>query len=585
MIPPSNDAGARARRLLIEALRKRRRHLLWSCAGALVYLTTLLAVPLISRTAIDRVVARGRISSLWPMLVALVALGVLRSAGGALRKWQSGKLMALVGLYLRDALYRHFQRLSFAYHDRVGPGELLSRLSADATMIEESAAFVPFVAQSALLGLGGVAMLAILRPELAAAVVLTVALTAATSWRLASAMHPMARSLQDRLGGLSHFVEQQVRGMRVVKGQGLEPQGFAHADEIVRAVRGEATDLVRKRTWFVTSFTLGPAAALIVVVGFGGWLAARGSISPGVLVAFLQYLGMIVAPVMIGAHLLMVWPRAMASAGRIADVLAEHPDVTSPRPARPLPAGPATIVFDGVTFGYRPGVAVLDDLDLTIEGGTSVGLVGISGAGKTTIAHLVPRFYDPWSGQITLDGVPLETLALDDLRRAVAIVFEDNVILGGSIRENIALGRPTATDGEVHDAARRAHAHDFIGQLANGYETVVGERGMSLSGGQRQRIAIARALLADPRVLILDDATSAVDPRTDEAIRLGLAEVVRGRTTLIIAHRVETLTLVDRVVLMDRGRVVASGAHEQLIADPRYRRALALEDEDQEASA
>jgi ATP-binding cassette subfamily B protein len=237
------------------------------------------------------------------------------------------------------------------------------------------------------------------------------------------------------------------------------------------------------------------------------------------------------------------------------------------------------VTFEGVWFGYHPSRCVLNGLDLTIEAGTSVALVGASGAGKTTAAYLIPRFYDVWGGRVLLDGEPVNELSLNELRRAVSIVFEDTVIFSDTIRRNICMANPAASDEEVRAAARRAHADAFIEALPDGYETVVGEQGASLSGGQRQRIAIARAILSQPRLLILDDATSAVDPTTDEAIRADLAEVLRGRTAIIVAHRVETLELADRVVLIDDGRVVADGTHDRLLAVPAYRAALALDDE------
>ncbi len=299
---------------------------------------------------------------------------------------------------------------------------------------------------------------------------------------------------------------------------------------------------------------------------------------------------------------------------RIAEVLAAESDVAEPRHARHLPAGPGRIEFEHVTFGYGPappgreappsggraaprptdavatlarGVRrpVVDDLSLTIEGGESVALVGASGSGKSTVTYLLCRFYDVWGGEIRLDGARVDDLSLTGLRHAVSVVFEDTVVFTASIRANLAIGRPDATDAELQRAAELAEAHRFILDLPDGYDTVVGPQGYSLSGGQRQRLAIARAILRDSRVLVLDDAMSAVDPPTEAAIRAGLVHAMEGRTTLIIAHRVETISLADRVVLLDRGRVVADGTHDELLTVPAYRRALALDDFEESAAA
>lgn len=580
MNPPScspHTSGPKA--LLLQAVLRRRRHAGLSLAGGLLYLSTMLLVPLCTRAALDRILAGEPASALTPTLLSLGGLGLLRAVGGALRKWQASKLMSSVGADMRDSLYRHFQRLSFAYHDRVAPGDLLARIAGDVTLLQTATAMGPFMLQSMVLGLGGGVMLLTIQPLLALAVVVAVGVTGTASLRLARAMQPTARVLQDRLGDFSRFVEQQVRGIRIVKGHGFEAIGAKTGADLAGTVHGAATQLVRQRARFTSTFFLAPASATLTVVGLGGWLGSRGRMSAGDVFAFLQYLGMLMAPVMVAAQAANIWPNAIAAAGRIAEVLQADPDVVDPPHPLPVPPGGGAVTFEGVTFGYRVDKPVLRGLDLQIEAGTTVAFVGISGAGKTTLTHLIPRFYDPWAGRILLDGVPIDRLPLRELRRNISIVFQDTVVFSSTVRDNIALARPTATESEIREAARRAHAEAFIEALPDGYDTLVGEQGASLSGGQRQRLAIARALLADTRLLILDDATSAVDPGTEQAIRRGLAEVVKGRTTIIVAHRIETLELADRVVLVDDGRVVADGTHDQLLNEPAYRRALALPEE------
>ena len=315
---------------------------------------------------------------------------------------------------------------------------------------------------------------------------------------------------------------------------------------------------------------------MLVVVGLGGWLGATGRMTPGDLLAFFQYVALLITPVIAGAELLSNWPQASAASARIAEVLAAEPDVTERPHARHLPPGPGNDPLRATSrFATAPSRPLFDDLDLVVDGGSSVALVGASGAGKTTLAFLACRFYDPTAGRVFLDGTPVDELRLDELRGAVSIVFEDTVVFTASIRENLRVGRPEASDAEIERAAMLAEADAFVRALPHGYDTVVGPQGYSLSGGQRQRLAIARAILRDSRVLILDDAMSAVDPPTEAAIRRGLVEAMRGRTTLVIAHRVETISLADRVVLLDGGRVVADGTHEELCCElaRQYRQA------------
>jgi ATP-binding cassette, subfamily B, bacterial len=577
--PPSPEARRQARRLIAQAFKARRRELLAGVSGATVYFVTALAVPLLSKEVLDGIVEQHAFRLLLPYLAALVAVGAVRAGAAAHRKYHAAKFMALVGVDLRDRLYLHFQRLSFAYHDRLGPGELMSRVAGDVTVLESVGAMVPFAVQSLGLGIVGAVVLFALQPALAAAVVVTVVVFGALALRLARSLYPLSRNLQDRTGAFSQFVEQQVNGVRVIKGHGFERASLARGDELAAGVAEMGVALARERARFITVFILVPSAAMLVALGPGVWLGAQGRLSVGTLFAFLQYLGMLIAPVMVAAQAMAVWPQAVGAAGRVSEVLSTAPDVVSPSEPRVLPPGHGGVVFESVCFGYDAGKPVLDGFDLVIEPGTAVALVGASGGGKTTAAYLIPRFYDPWSGRVLLDGAPVRDLDLAELRRAVSIVFEDTVIFSDTIRHNITMARPDATDAEVREAAQRAQAADFIEALPDGFDTVVGEQGASLSGGQRQRIALARAILSRSRLLILDDATSAVDPGTDEAIRRSLAEILPGRTAVIIAHRLDTLELADRIVLVEGGRVVAEGAHDDLLCLPAYRKALALDDE------
>ncbi len=577
VVPALGAAERRAgNRLVLDAIRTRRRPLLFALTGAALYTTAVLATPLVAGAAIDDVIVHRHRGHLSRYVAVLLVLGVIRAGAGALRKYQATKGPALIGNDIRRRLYEHSQRLSFSFHDRMGAGQLMARSSTDVQALETALGPLPWGIQSCAMFLFGVVLLLWVQPLLAVTVASVYVLGMTLALRRAAALYPSSLSVQQRLGVWSELVEQQVQGIRVVKGHGFEPRfaqlGRRRADD----VRDAGFAFARARASFQALLLAGPAAALLVVIGFGGWLAATGRATPGQLSAFLQYLALLVAPVLVGAEFLSEWPQAIAASSRIAEVLREEPDIREAPHARPLPHGRGVLEFDDVTFAYRPGSVVLDRFSLRIDAGTSVALVGASGSGKTTAAFLACRFYDPQSGRVLLDGAAVSELRLADVRHAVSIVFEDTVVFTASIRENLRVGRPDASDADIERAARLAEADAFIGDLPAGYETIVGPQGYSLSGGQRQRLAIARAIMRDSRVLILDDAMSAVDPPTEVAIRRGLVEAMRGRTTLVIAHRVETISLADRVVLLDRGRVVADGTHDELLALPEFRRALAL---------
>ncbi|MEX2659841.1 MAG: ABC transporter ATP-binding protein, partial [Acidimicrobiales bacterium] len=327
---------------------------------------------------------------------------------------------------------------------------------------------------------------------------------------------------------------------------------------------------------YLPAMELLPNLGLVVVLGYGGYQVLRGELTIGELVAFNVYLALLVWPLRSTGLIVSLGQRAAASAERVHEVLATAPAIADPPRAKPLPPGGGELRLEGVSFGYRDGTPVLDGLDLVVPAGQSVAIVGATGSGKSTVARLIPRFYDVDGGVVRIDGADVRELRLNTLRRAVGIVFEETFLFSATIRQNIAFADPDASDEAVERAARLSGAHEFVRQLPDGYATEIGERGFSLSGGQRQRIAIARAVLADPRILILDDATSAVDPTKEHEIRDALDEVMRDRTTLVIAHRPATIALADRVVLLDGGRIIADGAHDELLAaSERYREVLA----------
>jgi ATP-binding cassette, subfamily B, bacterial len=379
---------------------------------------------------------------------------------------------------------------------------------------------------------------------------------------------------------LSTVVEETVTGMRAVKGFGAEGIQAERMDDQAGRVFDAAMSAARVRARFNPTLELLPTLSLVLVLWFGGHLVVSHQLTIGQLVEFNAYVLLLIWPLRMMGMLIAQAQRALAGARRIDEILSTAPAIVScPRP-RKLPAateqGLGEVVFEGVRFGYQPGHPVLDGFDLVIRPGESVALVGPTASGKTTVARLVPRFYDVDAGRILLDNIDVRDLRLRDLRQAVGIVFEDTFLFSDTIRANIAFADPSAPREQVERAARLAGAHQFICELPRGYETEIGEWGFSLSGGQRQRLALARAIVADPRVLILDDATSAVDPTKEHEIREALGEVMQGRTTIVIAHRPATIALADRVVLLDGGRAEAEGTHAHLLAtSARYRAILA----------
>jgi ATP-binding cassette, subfamily B, bacterial len=410
--------------------------------------------------------------------------------------------------------------------------------------------------------------------------------------RFSRRLYPSVMGIQRESAELAAVVEESVAGVRVIKGLGAERVQAARLKSEAEDVYDESMAAARTRASFLPGLELLPNIGLIAVLAYGGHQVLNGSLSLGSLIAFNIYIAMLVWPLRMLGMIVAQAQRAVVSAERVDEVLATAPLVAdAPHPV-PLPAGPGgrdlrshgrsgrgiggAVVFDGVHFAYGGRTPVLDGFDLGVMPGESVALVGATGSGKSTVARLIPRFYDVEAGRIALDGVDVRDLRLRDLRRAIGIVFEDTFLFSDTIAANIAFADPDAPHAAIERAARLAGAHEFICELGDGYATRIGERGYSLSGGQRQRIAIARAILADPRVLILDDATSAVDPTKEHEIRDALAGVMSGRTTIVIAHRPATIALADRVVLIDSGRVAAEGTHESLLAtDHRYRQVLA----------
>ncbi len=538
------------------------------------------AAPLIVARAIDQGVLTGDHGTLLVWVLVLLAAGLLEVLAGAARHVFAIRNRARGDARVRDAIFAHALRLDATYHDRVGPGELMSRASSDSEMIARLLDAVGHTIGYVLTVFAVAVVLLTIDVRLALVVLLPLPLVSVAGWAYSKRYHERTTRLQEDLAGAATLAEETISGIRVVKGLGAGPalrlRFREQSDRIVQ--RGLA--VARIDAVFVPVLELLPLLGLLAVLWIGGRRVIAGDLSLGSFVAFNAYVVMLVWPLRILGQRVATVQRALAASARITEVLETEPRLRERRQPLALPEPVrGDVRLEAVCFGHGDDGLVLDDLDLHVAPGQSLALVGATGSGKSTVAGLLARLYDPDDGRVLIDGIDLRDLRLADVRRSVALVFEDTFLFTDTLAQNIRFGRPGASDDDVVRAAELAGAAEFVDDLPDGYDTVLGERGFSLSGGQRQRIAIARAILADPAVLVLDDATSAVDASKEHEIRSALATVMQGRTTLVIAHRPATIALADRVAVLDRGHIVEQGAHGELLArSARYRALLALEE-------
>lgn len=549
--------------------------------SGLLWQTGAIAAPLIVKYAIDHgVVPRDKHAlSVW--LLALLGVGLLEVVAGGMRHIYAIRNRSATDARVRDAIFAHALRLDASYHDRVGPGELMSRASSDAEHVARMMDAIGHTIGYALTVVAVAIVMLFLDPGLALLVLIPLPFVSVAAWAYSQRYDARTRRLQEAWAGAATLVEETVSGIRVVKGLGagsaLSNRFRQRSDVIVN----RALDVARLDAVFNPALELLPLLGIAAVLWVGGRQVIDGSLSLGSFVAFNAYVVMLVWPLRVLGQRVSTLQKALAASARITEVLETEPRLREPRHPRKLDRPVrGEVRLESVRFGHEGDRAVLDGLDLEIRSGESVALVGATGSGKSTVAGLLARLYDPDAGRVLLDGHDVRELRLADVRGAVALVFEETFLFTESVRENIRFGRPDADDEAVLGAATLAGAAGFIAELPDGYDTVLGERGFSLSGGQRQRIAIARAILADPAVLVLDDATSAVDATKEHEIRAALAKVMRGRTTLVIAHRPATIALADRVAVLEDGRIVDEGTHAELVRrSASYRELLALESE------
>ena len=561
--------GANSARVLVRCLKYLRPY--WRMTlGAYVALVGInvltLAIPQFIRWIVDRGIG-GKDTSL--LLESVIALLVLTLVKGALTFWQgrwTEQASQNVAYDVRNALHRKFAELSFSYHDRTRTGQLLSRTMQDVERVRfvTGRAFLRLVDSSVLM-LGSAEILVWMNPRLALLALVMLPFLGHRALYLGRRLRPIALAVQQQLAVLTTRLEQNVRGARVVKVFAQEDAEIARFDQennrwfnlSVRSSRLEAINTPLMD--FIANIST------VIIIWYGGRLVMQSQLTLGELVAFTTYLAQLASPVRRLGQIVPALAVASAAGARVFEILDTQSDVRDAPDAIPLPPTRGDVRFEHVSFAYAGRLPVLDDISFEAQPGQVIALLGMTGAGKSTVINLIPRFYDVTGGRITIDGYDIRGVTLSSLRDQIGIVLQETMLFATTIRENIAFGRPDACEHEIVEAARAAQAHEFIAALPNGYETLVGERGITLSGGQRQRIAIARALLKDPRILILDDATASVDTATEQLIQQALERLMRGRTSFIIAQRLSTLRMADMIIVLEHGRIATHGTHEQLL--------------------
>ena len=532
-------------------------------------------VPYMLNTAVNHLSTSGS-SQLRDDVIRIIVVGLIAGITGLISRQFLFRTAYNFEADLRSLIYEHLSWLSFSFFDRVQSGQLISRANSDIRSVQMYSTFAPLIVVQCCIGVLAFGFMLAIDPLLAMIALAVMPVLYFVGIRMRRVMFPISWITQARLAEVATIVDENVNGVRVVKSFAQEE---AEVNRLADAAEGVAWAYIKdaqiRGQWSPWVQNL-PQLGLALVLFFGGWMVIQGTLQPAAILAFNAYLLMLQAPFMMLGQLVMMGQRAKASAERIFEVLDENPDIVERPGAFDLVDVVGAIDFNHVSFEYNNGAQILGDFDAHIAPGETVAIVGRTGSGKSTVARLVNRFYDVDDGSIDIDGHDVRDLTLSSLRRNVGVVLDEPFLFSISINDNIAYGRPDATREEVERAAKAANAHEFIERLPEGYDTVVGERGYTLSGGQRQRIAIARTLLLNPPILILDDATSAIDVHVEAGIFDALQALLVERTTIVIAHRISTIALASRVLLLEEGRVVATGSHEHLLATtPLYAQVLA----------
>ena len=552
-------------RRLLGFLRPYRRALIGSLVLAWAAMGMTVLIPWLVGEAVNAIHQEHR-SDLLPLALAILGAGLLRLVLTVGRRLIAGRVSLGVEYDLRQRFYEHLQQLELGFFDTQQTGQLMSRATVDLQSIRFFLGYgLIWITQSALTILFAATVMIVYNPLLALLALAPMPLLIATATRYSRRNRPAQQEVQQRVAELTAGAEESVSGIRIVKAFARERHMLERFRHSVNRVFEQSMFSNRLNSFYTPLMGFLPNIGLAVVLFVGGRQVVDGTISPGEFSAFYLYLVMLTGPVRgLGMSMSMA-QRAVASGNRLFEILDREPELTGPPGAPELPEGGGRVVVDDVTLRYDGAAPSLTDVNLEVAPGRTVALVGPTASGKTSLVALLARLYDPSEGRVLIDGADVREVDLHSLRSEIAFVADDSFLFSDTVAGNIAYAHPEASMEEIELAARRAQAHEFITALRDGYETIIGERGLTLSGGQRQRVAIARALLAAPRILILDDATSSVDASTESKLKLGLKEAMRGRTTFIVAHRLSTVSLADEIVVMDEGRIVDRGGHDELL--------------------
>jgi ABC-type multidrug transport system fused ATPase/permease subunit len=551
---------------LLGFLRPYRKGVVWSFVLAFGALGGTVLIPLLTGVGINAIRAHDH-RELMLLAIAITVAALVRLVLSVFRRLIAGQISLAVEVDLRNGLYGHLQRLELSFFDRQQTGQLMSRATVDLQSVRFFLGYgLIFIAQSVVTILLAAVAMFVLQPGLAAISLAPVPFVVLIADRYGHRSRPAMQEAQQRIAELTADVEENVSGVRVVKAFAQEKRQLGRFRHSVERVFDQQMVATRIQALFNPLISFLPNLGLAAILLFGGRQVINGSLSIGAFTAFYAYLLMLISPMRTLGYMLGAAQRSTASGARIFQILDREPQIVAPPDAPPLPdgGGRVTLQHAGLTFGGTAHPA-LTDINLEIPAGQTVALVGAMGSGKSALVQLLPRLYDVTEGSVEIDGADVRSVDVSSLRNAIAVVNDDPFLFSATVHENIAYARPDASREDVVRAAAAAQAAGFIARLPDGYDTRIGERGLTLSGGQRQRIAIARAILADPRILILDDATSSVDSSTEMEIKAALRELLADRTTFVIAHRLSTIALADRIIVLDNGRVTADGTHSELL--------------------
>ena len=563
----------------IEGIKENKKSFFISNASALLWCFLVILQPYLIKRIIDDGIVADNERSVIVFISFMVLAGYTRAMSIGIRRYFSMDVSYNVEAGIRNRIFTHMQKLAFNYHDKVPTGDLMARASSDASQVRLAFAIAPLASANIFLLLILSGTLLSLSLPLGGIVLFSIPMVLWLASNFSSKAMGVSLKVKEAEAKMTTEVEEQLGGIRVVKAFGNEEHASNKVENAVQNIYESSLDYLKLRTRFVPLFELIPMVITLAVLLLGGYLTINEYLSLGEFIAFTQYVFLLIWPLRITAWFLSEIPSSVAAGNRILELLNEIPTITDDETPNELPAdGNGSLKFSNVSFKYG-NEKIFDDLNLEIKGKKTVAIVGSTGSGKTTLAYLLPRLYEIESGSIEIDGVNITNLRLSDLRSNVSLAFEESFLFSNSARENISLGLEDASQKEIEDAALIARAHEFISQLPESYETKVGERGLGLSGGQRQRVALARAILRKPRVLILDDALSAVDASTEEEIRNELNQVMSNMTTLIITNRVPTIELCDEVVFLENGKVKAQGKHHDLMESVDTYKSLFLENQ------